>query len=614
MNKYPTNDNKKFDKQYFLEQLEDYSVLFRAVAELSQPIYTKQIDTAGVVLQNGKLYFLINYDFFWKLSEVERLFILCHESLHVFFNHFEYINNLSSGEYKLKELANIAMDIVINETLVNHFGFNRRKLNFYSNGQKTKIPFINTVFTKEQIEKYDIDFQKGYLYLLDCLKKEQYHYDESQYSGNKNNNKFSIKDTLGLGDIDNHDVNELNDDELNNQTDSNAANDDVVNSDNTNIDKNEQDNEHDENSNKQINNSDNKDEKNIEQNIENDDLSDNSSKNDNISDKDSINNNIDDENIEYDSYSSVKDDVKNNDENDTEQKHHFNSFSDVINEVKNLAEIKTEEILEYIENGGNFSSDNLGESHDELTFLKVKTNSRWKKIISFVNKSILDTKEVDEYSFARKNMVIDGIFSKQGMFLPALMKQETLIKNKTDLYFFFDVSGSCANYLPIFLNIVLKIPTNLFNVHLFAFANSVEKLEINNSGKLTNKINVGYGTCFRILQEQIDKDLNNKTIKQYPDFVCVLTDGFGEQVRNIPANKQKNWLWLLIDPNLSFSYDKKTKISDITIPRTTMSAHLDMLKRMDIIPFYDYKFNIDNPKIESKIKQGCKIYPASYLF
>ena len=261
MNKYPTNDNKKFDKQYFLEQLEDYSVLFRAVAELSQPIYTKQIDTAGVVLQNGKLYFLINYDFFWKLSEVERLFILCHESLHVFFNHFEYINNLSNSEYKLKELANIAMDIVINETLVNHFGFNRRKLNFYSNGQKTKIPFINTVFTKEQIEKYDIDFQKGYLYLLDCLKKEQYHYDESQYSGNKNNNKFSIKDTLGLGDIDNHDVNELNDDELNNQTDSNAANDDVVNSDNTNIDKNEQDNEHDENSNKQINNSDNKDKK-----------------------------------------------------------------------------------------------------------------------------------------------------------------------------------------------------------------------------------------------------------------------------------------------------------------------------------------------------------------
>ena len=519
MNKYPTNDNKKFDKQYFLEQLEDYSVLFRAVAELSQPIYTKQIDTAGVVLQNGKLYFLINYDFFWKLSEVERLFILCHESLHVFFNHFEYINNLSNSEYKLKELANIAMDIVINETLVNHFGFNRRKLNFYSNGQKTKIPFINTVFTKEQIEKYDIDFQKGYLYLLDCLKKEQYHYDESQYSGNKNNNKFSIKDTLGLGDIDNHDVNELNDDELNNQTDSNAANDDVVNSDNTNIDKNEQDNEHDENSNKQINNSDNKDEKNIEQNIENDDLSDNSSKNDNISDKDSINNNIDDENIEYDSYSSVKDNVKNNDENDTEQKHHFNSFSDVINEVKNLAEIKTEEILEYIENGGNFSSDNLGESHDELTFLKVKTNSRWKKIISFVNKSILDTKEVDEYNFARKNMVIDGIFSKQGMFLPALMKQETLIKNKTDLYFFFDVSGSCANYLPIFLNIVLKIPTNLFNVHLFAFANSVAKLEINNSGKLTNKINVGYGTCFRILQEQIDKDLNDKSIKQYPDFV-----------------------------------------------------------------------------------------------
>ena len=521
----------------------------------------------------------------------------------MFFNHFEYINNLSSSEYKLKELANIAMDIVINETLVNHFGFNRRKLNFYSNGQKTKIPFINTVFTKEQIEKYDIDFQKGYLYLLDCLKKEQHQYNESQYSGNQNNNNFSIKDTLGLGDIDNHDVNELNDDELNNQTDSDATNDDVANSDNTNKNKNE----HNENSNKQLKNSDNKDEKNIEQNIENNDLSDNSSKNDNISGENIINNNINDENIEYDS-----NDVKNN--NDTEQKHHFNSFSDVINEVKNLSEIKTEEILEYIENGGNFSSDNLGENHDELTFLKVKTNSRWKKIISFVNKSILDTKEVDEYSFARKNMVIDGIFSKQGMFLPALMKQETLIKNKTDLYFFFDVSGSCANYLPIFLNIVLKIPTNLFNVHLFAFANSVAKLEINSSGKLINKINVGYGTCFRILQEQIDKDLNNKIIKQYPDFVCVLTDGFGEQVRNIPANKQKNWLWLLIDPNLSFSYDKKTKISDITIPKTSMSAHLDKLKIMDIIPFYDYKFNIDNPKIDSKIKQGCKIYPASYLF
>lgn len=155
---------KEFNQNYYLEQLSHFHRLFYAVFELGQPIYNTQIDTAAVGLNmgTGKINFLLNPDFFYKLGESEQLFILCHEAMHVLLYHID-----RSLQYDLdSELANIAQDIVINETLVTEFGFHRELLNF-----GITLCFIDTVFNAEQIAKHNIVSGKSFEFYYDLLVK-----------------------------------------------------------------------------------------------------------------------------------------------------------------------------------------------------------------------------------------------------------------------------------------------------------------------------------------------------------------------------------------------------------------------------------------------------------
>lgn len=153
-----------YEKFVFLEKISKYSVIFKSVYELGNAQYSNQIETACVCKdENNNLLYLINYDFFWSLNETEQLFVICHESLHLFFKHLNQIEKLKLNP----KVANYAMDIVINETLVTHFGFNRHEMPIAKNAC-----FIDTVFKQEQIEKYDLDLSKGYKYFYDVLMKE----------------------------------------------------------------------------------------------------------------------------------------------------------------------------------------------------------------------------------------------------------------------------------------------------------------------------------------------------------------------------------------------------------------------------------------------------------
>ena len=127
-----------------------------------------------------------------------------------------------------------------------------------------------------------------------------------------------------------------------------------------------------------------------------------------------------------------------------------------------------------------------------------------------------------------------------------------------------------------------------FNVNIFSFDTQVTKLEIDNkTKKLKNDIQIGGGTRFDILEEQIQNDLKNKIISKYPDLVCVLTDGMGNRI-DIAENKQKRWLWLITD-----------------------EMFLNIIIYSKKIPFNDEEFVISERyknKISSKIYGGCRIY------
>lgn len=155
-----------FDQMGYLDQLSHYHGLFYGVFQLGKPYHTEEISTAAVGFNEstGKVEFLINPNFFYRLGEKEQLFVLCHEALHVVLSHID-----RTRQFKLHgDLSNIAQDIVINELLVSEFGFDRKLLKF-----GFKPCFIDTVFDKETIKKENIQPGKSFEYYYDLLIKNQ---------------------------------------------------------------------------------------------------------------------------------------------------------------------------------------------------------------------------------------------------------------------------------------------------------------------------------------------------------------------------------------------------------------------------------------------------------
>ena len=149
-----------FNQSYYLSQLSQYHRLFYAVFELGTPVVTTSVTTAAVGYNtySHKVCFLVNPEFFFKLGLTEQLFIVCHEAMHVLLGHLDRSDHLHHT------LANIAQDIVINETLVKDFRFHRPSLSFAND-----LCFIDTVFTKEQIAKHHITPGKSFDYYYDLL-------------------------------------------------------------------------------------------------------------------------------------------------------------------------------------------------------------------------------------------------------------------------------------------------------------------------------------------------------------------------------------------------------------------------------------------------------------
>lgn len=541
-----------YEKFVFLEKISKYSVIFKSVYELGNAQYSNQIETACVCKdENNNLLYLINYDFFWSLNETEQLFVICHESLHLFFKHLNQIEKLKLNP----KVANYAMDIVINETLVTHFGFNRYEMPIAKNAC-----FIDTVFKQEQIEKYDLDLSKGYKYFYDVLMKEL-----------KEKNIELAKILSNSVSLDDHQARL-------------PSNTQPIQSDET-FDNSEMDGD------KQSQQQTSQDGDNNQQN---DNMLRNTSSNGGLGNNedldDSIGNNIGDP-IDDDFLDQLIEDV----ENETEMK------------LDNIEEkLKDFQINRY---GGDSGQYNLEDflKKDKTEKTTIIQEKKWKKLVKWVNPSIFDELDIEEPSFAKESYPFMFTLDNN-MIMPGIKETQEYSKLKIDLYFFFDVSGSCLRYQPAFIDIVKNIPLNLFKPHLFAFDTKVKDFEFDwKTKKVKKQIKAGGGTLFHIIEEKIQQDLKNNVIKKYPSFVCVLTDGMANQINNIPKNKEKNWLWLLIN----MDGEKIKHVPQNQVLFNKEQWYFIMNNR--VIPFYDKQFDINNPKINSKIKEGCKIFPLNHL-
>ena len=112
------------DYQKILNSLVSHHAVFYQFWRLVKPAYSDDIDTACVSFnEEGKCVdFLINKEFWQSISTEKQKFVICHECMHVINSHGKRINKKFQEH---ADQANCAMDIVVNESLVKYFGFNR---------------------------------------------------------------------------------------------------------------------------------------------------------------------------------------------------------------------------------------------------------------------------------------------------------------------------------------------------------------------------------------------------------------------------------------------------------------------------------------------------------
>jgi hypothetical protein len=156
-----------FSDEEFLElsrELEGHHGLFYRLWNLGKPVFSDKIPTAGVYFDRvgACVNFLLNYDFWQTQTLEQKLFVICHECLHVALNHGIRMQN-----NKDPMLTNQALDIVVNHSLVERFLFERDKVdpqNIYC--------WVDTVFSPDSQIATDKSFEH-YYNLLEAQKKAQ---------------------------------------------------------------------------------------------------------------------------------------------------------------------------------------------------------------------------------------------------------------------------------------------------------------------------------------------------------------------------------------------------------------------------------------------------------
>jgi predicted metal-dependent peptidase len=140
--------------------LERWHGIFYELWAVGTPKFTKAIPTAAVAWNKRSLRteFLFNPDFWKSLSQYEREFVICHEMLHIIYEHLRRMQDCES-----KDIANIAADIIVNHRLLEDFGFIREDLPI-----EDILIWIDKVFP----DRDDVETNREFEYYYNLIKDE----------------------------------------------------------------------------------------------------------------------------------------------------------------------------------------------------------------------------------------------------------------------------------------------------------------------------------------------------------------------------------------------------------------------------------------------------------
>ena len=170
--------------QNICQDLLDHHSLFYKVGEMGRPFFTDSIPTACVTFdKSGKfLNFLFNPEFWNNSTDYEKRFVICHESLHIILSHGKRF-----ADSKESIAANYAMDVVVNHSLVNRFGFVREEISGWKD-----YCWVDTLFKGKKANNLDIPEDETAEYYLNLLKRF--------YPNEKNIKELSLVDSHDFSD------------------------------------------------------------------------------------------------------------------------------------------------------------------------------------------------------------------------------------------------------------------------------------------------------------------------------------------------------------------------------------------------------------------------------
>lgn len=190
------------------------------------------------------------------------------------------------------------------------------------------------------------------------------------------------------------------------------------------------------------------------------------------------------------------------------------------------------------------------------TFAKidtVKKNRKWETVIKKWSRKYLieDDIEIQQWTKTNRRMVL----LPKDLMLPTDVEFADLHhdKNKIDVWFFLDTSGSCYNLKDRFFAAAASLPDNRFKIRLFCFDTAVQETDI-----VSKKIYGGGGTSFKIIEQHIQMQISKENCK-YPE-VFVITDGWGDYVE--PQFPIK-WHWFLTENGSKNYLPKKSNIHEL---------------------------------------------------
>lgn len=212
---------------------------------------------------------------------------------------------------------------------------------------------------------------------------------------------------------------------------------------------------------------------------------------------------------------------------------------DSLEAIKEIEDISDEEKQSLADSLGKHA----GDGSDEHNFFLIKKKKivkklKWETVIKKWSYSILKNVPKDIEQWARLSRRLSML--PRDMFLPSDWEVDTLDKqkDKIEVYFFLDTSGSCWSYKDRFFNAAKSLPENKFNVHLFCFDTQVYPTTLE-----SQKVYGGLGTSFKILEQYIQRQIKENKIK-YPDGIFVITDGYGDLIN---PSFPKQWHWFMVE-------------------------------------------------------------------